>query len=222
MSWTVAPMAAGAPHERPSAPSAGPRVPSRTAVNAIIGLTTLLALSLRVYLTARPGLLAVTQYDDGPYFGSAVRLVHGVLPYRDFSFVQPPGITLLMAPVAAVSNVIGTAWGLVLARFLTVAAATAAVPLAGLLVRHRGPAAVLLACGTLAVYPPSAAAAHTVLLEPWLVLACLAGALAVFEGDRLASPQRLAWGGAAFGVAGAVKIWAIVTVLVLLALCLPQ
>ena len=29
-------------------------------------------------------------YDDGVYLGAATRLVHGVLPYRDFDFVQPP------------------------------------------------------------------------------------------------------------------------------------
>ena len=70
------------------------------------------------------------------------------------------------------------------------------MPLAGLLVRHRGLLAVTVACGILAVYPDSVQAAHTVLLEPWLVLFCLLGALAVFDGDRLASSRRLVWGGA--------------------------
>ena len=59
-----------------------------------------LGLGLRLYLLLRPGyLLGVTEYDDGSYFGSAIRLVQGQLPYRDFVFVQPPGITLLMAVV---------------------------------------------------------------------------------------------------------------------------
>jgi hypothetical protein len=62
-----------------------------------------------------------------------------------------------------------------------------------------------------------------VLLEPWLVLFCLAGAVAVFDGDQItASTRRLAWGGVAFGFAGAIKVWAIVPVLVIAALCLPQ
>ena len=42
----------------------------------------------------------VTQYDDGVYLGAAIRFVSGVLPYRDFVFVQPPGIVVLMSPVA--------------------------------------------------------------------------------------------------------------------------
>jgi hypothetical protein len=196
-----------------------------TPVNLVIIATTLLALALRVYYQyTRPGfLLGVTEYDDGPYFGSAVRLVHGSLPYKDFILVQPPGITLLMSPVGLLTYWTGTAWGLAIGRILTVLAGTAGVTLAGLLVRHRGPLAVLLTCGIIAVYSDAVAAAHTVLVEPWLVLFCLAGAVAVFDGDRItASTRRLAWGGALFGFAGAVEAWAIVPVLVLAALCLPR
>src|SRR5439155_6509003 len=102
----------------------------------------------------------------GPYFGSAVRLVHGALPYRSFVLVQPPGITLVMSPAAALSYVTGTAWGMAVGRILTVLAGTAAVVLGGLLARHRGPVAVIVTCGILAVYPDAVAAAHTVLVEP--------------------------------------------------------
>jgi hypothetical protein len=189
----------------------------------IITVAAVLALVLRVYRLTHPGLLVVSQYDDGPYFGSAVRLVHGALPYRDFVLVQPPGITLLMSPAALMSYLTGTGWAMVIARLLTAAAGAAAVVLIGLLVRHRGLLAVAVACGIAAIYPASVAAAHTILLEPWLVLACLAGAVAVFDRDQLtASTRRLAWGGVAFGFAGAVKAWAIVPVIVLLVLCLPQ
>ena len=47
---------------------------------------------------------------------------------------------------------------------------------------------------------------------------CLLGALVLFDGDRLAGLRRLAWGGAAFGFAGAIKVWAILPVLVVFAL----
>ena len=196
-----------------------------TPVNMVIIITTLVALGLRLYYQyTRPGyLLGVTEYDDGPYFGSAIRLVHGSLPYRDFVLVQPPGITLLMSPVGLLTYWTGTAWGLAIGRILTVLAGTAGVALAGLLVRHRGVLAVLLACGITAVYSDGVAAAHTVLVEPWLVLFCMAGAVTVFDGDRItASTRRLIWGGVLFGLAGAVEAWAIVPVLVLAALCLPQ
>jgi hypothetical protein len=57
-----------------------------------------------------------------------------------------------------------------------------------------------------------------VLLEPWLVLFCLLGALAVFDGDRVVTGRRLVLGGVLFGLAGAVKVWAILPVAVILVL----
>lgn len=191
--------------------------------DAVIVVAGLAALVLRVYqLSGRGALLGVTQYDDGPYFGSAVRLVHGSLPYRDYVFVQPPGITLVMSPVALVTKAMGTAWGLAAGRVLTAVAGAGSVVLAGVLVRHRGVLAVLVASGVLVAFPAFLLAAHTVLVEPWLTLACLIGAVTVFDGDTLAGTKRLAWGGAAFGFAGAVEPWAIVPVLVIVALCLPR
>ena len=221
MSGTTVRPAAG------SSRSASPRslrLPfSLTPVGAVIAAATLLALGLRAYQLARPGhLLGVGDYDDGADFGSAIWLVHGVLPYRDFVLVQPPGITVLMAPAALLSKVASTAWAIAAARILTALAGAAAVVLGGLLVRHRGVLATLLTCGIIAIYPGSVQAAHTVLLEPWLTAFCLAGALAVFDGDRLASGWRLAWGGAALGFAGAIKVWAIIPVAVILVFCLRR
>ena len=120
-----------------------------------------------------------------------------------------------MAPVALLAKVTGSAWGLAIARLLTAAADTACVALLGLLVRHRGPVAAGIACGIYAVYPDALVAAHTLLLEPWLNLFCLVGALLVFDGDRLTDGRRLAWGGVAFGFAAAVKLWALVPLAVI-------
>jgi hypothetical protein len=217
---------------RPAAGSArgaaarGGRLPfplaSLSPVGAVILAATLLALGLRGYEIFRTGhLLGVGDYDDGADFGSALRLIHGVLPYRDFILVQPPGITLLMTPAAAVSSFAGTAWAIAAGRILTAGAGAAAVVLGGLLVRHRGVFATIVTCGLIAIYPGSVQAAHTVLLEPWLTAFCLAGAVAVFDRDRLTgSGRRLAWGGAALGFAGAVKVWAIIPVAVIAAACL--
>ena len=188
----------------------------------IIVAATLLALLLRLYQLSRPGfLLSVNEYDDGPYFGSAVRLVYGALPYRDFLIVQPPGITLLMIPAALLSKVTGTAWGMAVGRILTSVAGAASVALAGLLVRHRGVLATVTVCGIMAVYPDSIQAVKTVLVEPWLVLFCLIGALAIFDGDHFTTrTRRLVWGGVAFGFGGAVEPWAIFPVLIIALLTL--
>jgi alpha-1,2-mannosyltransferase len=185
-------------------------------VYGVIAVGTALAVFLRLFQLSRPGyLLGVTEYDDGALFGNAVRLASGAIPYRDFAVVQPPGSIVLMAPVALLAKVTGTAWGLGVARILTVCADSACVVLLGMLVRHRGPLAAGVACGVYAVYPDALVASHTFLLEPWLNLFCLIGALLVFDGDRMAGNRRLAWGGAAFGFAVAVKFWAVVPLAVI-------
>src|SRR5579875_2761179 len=90
---------AGEPRGEPGRTEGIRRGSRATPVGLAITIATVLALGLRLYQLTRPGyLLSVTEYDDGPYFGSALRLVSGVLPYRDFLLVQPPGITLLMIP----------------------------------------------------------------------------------------------------------------------------
>lgn len=228
MSGTIArPAADGPPGESRSDATArapGNRTGWLTPVNAAIVICTLLALGLRLLLLSRPGYLnGVTEYDDGPYFGSSVSLIDGLLPYKEFILVQPPGITLLMVPAALLSKVTGTAAAMVTGRVLTTLASTAGVLLVGLLVRHRGLLAVIVACGLMAVYPDSVSTARTVLVEPWLVLFCLLGALALFDRDRLTtSGRRLFWSGAAFGFAGCIEVWAIFPVVVVLAMLVPK
>jgi hypothetical protein len=115
------------------------RLLPRTPVSVAITSATVVALGLRAFQILRPGvLLGVAFYDDGVYFASALRLVDGVLPYRDFTFAQPPGITLVLTPVALLAKGIGTAAGMAIAKILTLLASAACVTLGGLLVRHRG------------------------------------------------------------------------------------
>jgi alpha-1,2-mannosyltransferase len=221
-SGTIASPGSGEPRGDSAAASSSRLAGAGTPVTLVIVAATLLALGLRLYWLSRPGfLLSVNEYDDGPYFGSAVRLVYGAVPYRDFLIVQPPGITLLMIPAALLSKVTGTAWGMAVGRILTAGAGAAAVALAGLLVRHRGLLATVITCGIMAVYPDAIQATKTVLVEPWLVLFCLLGALALFDGDRLTTrTRRLVWGGVAIGFGAAVEPWAIFPVIVIAVLAL--
>jgi hypothetical protein len=196
----------------------------------IIAVAALLGLGLRIFQLTRPGYLTgFTQYDDGVYIGNALRLVDGVIPYRDFAMVQPPGSTLLMVPAALGGKAFGSAWALAAARVLTVGADTANVVLAGLLVRHRGPLAAGVASGGYAVYPAALNASQSLFLEPWLNLFCLLGAVLLFDGDRVSGfgPERhgrgrrgALWAGVCFGFAAAVKIWAVFPALIAWVLCL--
>jgi hypothetical protein len=202
-------------------PSTLPERLLRQPTAVVIASLAVLALGLRLFQLSRPNyLFGVTEYDDGVLFGNALRLVNGAVPYRDFAMVQPPGSTVLMAPVALLAKSIGSASGLAVARLLTAAADATCVVVLGLLVRHRGALAAGLACGIYAVYPAALNASQTFMLEPWLNLFCLLGLLALFDGDRLASRPRLAWAGACFGFAASIKIWALAPALVAAIVCL--
>jgi hypothetical protein len=182
-------------------------------------VTTALAVAIRLFTLTRPGYLTgITEYDDGVYLGASLRLTDGAMPYKDFAFVQPPGILLLMAPVALIAKITTTVKGLALARVLTALASAASVPLAGNLVRYRGTVVTLVTCGVLAVYPGDILSAHTLMLEPWMNLFCLLAINAAFRRGHLARPGRLAWAGLALGFAGAIKFWAVAPAAVLLVL----
>lgn len=196
----------------------------RAPASLVIIAVTAVGLVLRALLLTRPGFLAsgTVEYDDGVYLGAAIRLLQGALPYRDFAYVQPPGILVLSLPFALVAKAVSAPAGLAAARITTATASAACVPLAGRLVRHKGVLATLVTCGFLALYPADVLTARTLLLEPWMNLCCLLAANAAFTGGRLASPRRLAWAGAALGFATAVKLWAAVPAAVLLCCLLAR
>jgi hypothetical protein len=189
----------------------------------VILLCALAAAALDALQLGRPGYLLGSTPDISVYLGAAVRLVHGVLPYRDFVLVQPPGSTLLLSPAALVSDLVGTRWVLGVLRLGTILVAAANVVLVGRLVRHRGRLQTLVACGVMAVLPAELYALNAGLLEPLVDLFCLLGAAIVFDrGARSASWRRWLIGGVALGFGVAVKLPAVVPALVLGAACLPE
>jgi hypothetical protein len=160
-------------------------------------------------------------YDDGVYLGASVRFVNGVLPYRDFVFVQPPGILYLMSPIALLGRAIGTHDALILARCVTVIVVACNAVLAGFLMRHQGRVAVVVASLACALWPTTVSVDRTLELEPYLVFFCLVGALLAF-GSLESSPRRLLMAGVAFGFAGSVKVWAIFPIVAALLCLLPN
>ena len=161
-------------------------------------------------------------YDDGVYLGTAIRLVHGIVPYRDYAFVHPPGIALLMTPAAMVGRFAGTRDAMAVARCLTVVVVGLNAGLAAWVVRSRGRGAMLLAGLALATFPLARIADHTVMLEPYVVFFCLAGACVMFDRyGAVVGNRKLFVAGVLFGFAGAVKLFAIFPVIVALCCCLP-
>ncbi len=219
-----APPRRGAPAPDDRVSWAGVSLRHRTVVLTAVGAATVLAFGLRLSLVLRPGhLLGIVQYDDAVYVGAAIRIATGALPYRSFAFDQPPLVPLLLAPLGLLSHAIGSRQAMGAARLLVPLVAAANVGLLGWILRRRSALVVATACLILAAYPPDLLSSSTVYLEPFLNLFCLLGAALLFDGDDLTSSRRrLLWSGAAFGLAGAVKIWAIFPVLILGLLCLSQ
>jgi alpha-1,2-mannosyltransferase len=158
----------------------------------------------------------VLEYDDGVWFGSAVRMANGALPYRDFVLDQPPGVPLLVLPFAFLSRLTGTREALGIARLITPLAQAVTVVAAGWLVRHRGRIAVAVSAGVTAIYPWALIDQRTVMLEPYCAMWCLLGLNKAFVGDELAkNPRRLAAAGFAFGLAASCKLFAVLPLAVL-------
>jgi len=154
-------------------------------------------------------------YDDGVYIGAAVHFAHGSLPYRDFVFVQPPGIILLLSPLGLLSRLTGTYDAVLIARVVTVLVTALNVGLTGLVLRRFGRTAVLVGTVLLALWPTSVAVNRTVELEPYLVFFCLLALYLLFDRD-IPSTSRVVLGGVAFGFAGVVKVWAIFPIIAVL------
>lgn len=189
-------------------------------VVAVSALPALVALAVCLYqLSWRNVLFGVHEYDDGVYLGAALRLVAGVIPYRDFVIVHPPGIVLLMTPLALVGRIFGTNVALAGAREVTAVVTALNVMLAGLAVRHRGRKAAFIAATALACFPMAPAADSTLFLEPYLIFFSLLGLIAMYSDGRLAPPRRLVVAGIFFGLGGAVKVWAVFVIAAALLAC---
>ncbi len=193
----------------PTSPTSSNRVTLRIPIRPVTWSVLLgLAAALVPLFTPNGGLHAWA-YDTGVYFGASIRLVHGVLPYRDFALMHPPGIELLLSPISALSYLVGTSTSVVFARLATIACMAANAGLVALLTRRRGAIGALCGGAFLALYAASAQSDTVVMLEPFLVLFCLAAFWVAFGENSFSAPRRAWWAGVLLGVAGLIKIWAI-------------
>ena len=149
-------------------------------------------------------------YDSGVYLAAAVHLVTGILPYRDFTFVQPPGLLYLLSPVALLSRVIGTHDGLTVSRVLASVVTAANCVMTAALVRSHGRVAMVIAGVGVAVSPVAFLVSSSIKLDPFSLFFALAGILLTVGRGRVEalSRRRAILVGVALGVASLVKLWA--------------
>ncbi|HJU66117.1 MAG TPA: hypothetical protein VJ596_10590, partial [Gemmatimonadaceae bacterium] len=113
-------------------------------------------------------------YDEGVYFSAAALLAGGVVPYRDFVLVHPPGLSLLLAPVAGLALIFDPAVVFGAARVLVAGIGVINTVLAGrVALHHFGPLAGVAAALLYATHPETIREERGPMLEPMLNLACL-------------------------------------------------
>jgi len=155
------------------------------------------------------------QYDDGVYFAAAQHLVVGQLPYRDFVLLHPPGIALALAPLAALSHIIGDANAFAAARLLLIAVGAVNAALVAWIAGRQGAVAGAVGGLLYAVWWVAAGSETTVLLEPILnLLLLLAVALLTRQGS---SPRRAVIAGMLVGASVGFKLWPVPVLLLLVA-----
>jgi hypothetical protein len=164
-------------------------------------------------------------YDSGVYLAATIHFVSGMMPYRTFTFVQPPGICLLLAPIGIYSRIFGSHDGFIVARVFSATTTALNTTLLALLVRRRGRTAMLVAGAGLALIPVASFVSSGIELDPYCICFALLGSL--FLLSRLEKRGRLTnWelliGGALFGAAALMKLWAVFPFIAIVISLIPQ
>ena len=172
------------------------------------------ALVLRIAAEARNTILATGDYDEGVYFSASRWFTTGVMPYRDFVFIQPAGSVLVLTPfTGALSGLFGTEVGFLAARFA--AAGCGAVTTAMVFFAARrlgGRAAAITAAALYATMLAAIIAEGRVMLEPFMLAAGVGGVLLFLERR---SRRALITAGVLLGIAATIKITGAVFLLAL-------
>lgn len=145
-------------------------------------------------------------YDDGVHLATALRLTGLNLPYRDYVFLHPPGIAVLLWPLGVLGRITSEQDALALGRIVMLGVSVANVVLVGWLLRRRGAVAMFVGGMILALWPLAVDATRTIMLEPIMVLFVLLGAATLFPDGRFAIGRRAVLAGLLFGVALSVKM----------------
>ncbi|WP_147525099.1 hypothetical protein [Cellulomonas timonensis] len=170
----------------------------------------------------RGSLRGVIGYDDGVHLAAAQHLLAGDLPYTDFTFLQPGGVVVALAPFAALAGLVGDSWAMAAARIAVVLLGAVNAVLVAAILRSRGWAASIVGGALYATWGTITIAERTVYLEPLLNTCVLVALLALRRrpgaGSVGPAPRAVAVAGAMAGLAVAFKLWGAADVLALGAL----
>jgi hypothetical protein len=176
-----------------------------------IAITALLA---RLFAVSRGGgFKSVFGYDDGVYMGAATGFSHGLIPYRDFLFVHPPGILFIFSPIGYLARFIGDSNAFILGRIFCIAVGIATTILVTKIGFRVGNWAGIFAGFTYALWLPVVREERTTLLEVFCVF-FLALAIYFITKDEIRN-RDVIYAGVSLGLATCVKLWMAVPVIVI-------
>jgi hypothetical protein len=192
-----------------------------TSLQIIVVGVGLLSLGLSLSQLATPEYLS--SYDTGVYLSATIHFISGAIPYRNFTFVQPPGIVLLMSPAGVFSRIFGTHDAFELVRVLGALVTAFNASLLAWIVRRRGRIAMAVAGVGLALMPVAFWVSSSLTLEPYCIFFVLVGTTIIFShDDDGVTTKSLAVAGVIFGVGGAIKLWAIFPFIALVICLTPR
>ena len=171
----------------------------------LASLIALFAFIVRIIPELRGELPGGTDYDEGVYFASANALTRGIVPYRDFVSVHPPGVPLLLAPIAGpFTALFGPTAGFIAAR---IAAALAGSVTTYLIyrcaLRLTDRRAAVVASVLYATFAAAILAEGRVLLDPFMIVFGVAGSYLFLEHRR---PRAMLLAGILLGLAVSMKL----------------
>ncbi len=187
----------------------------RSDVPILLALAAIAFLVRAIPVVRGGGFLGLVGYDDGVYFGSAIALVHGVLPYRDYLLLLPPGMAVGLAPFAWLGTLIGDPAAFAVARVSCMLLGSTTTVLIALTAGRYSRAAGIAAGALYAVWIAAAVGEHNTDLHALQNL-LLVLALYVLSRPGRIGPRRASIVGVALGLATSVQLWQGLTVLIVL------
>jgi alpha-1,2-mannosyltransferase len=177
-------------------------------IGAVVGL---FAFAIRlVPVLNGGGLRGFYNYDPAVYYAAAAGMANGLMPYRDFLLLHPPGVPLILLPFALIGRFSSDALGMEAARLAMMAMGSVTAVLITRILRQAGAIPALLGGLAYAVYWPAVYSERSTWLEgPGSFLTAVALWLLLAPPVWLKSHPRWTNGlaGAALTFACLTKMW---------------
>jgi alpha-1,2-mannosyltransferase len=202
----------GASHSLITRGSLRDRLPS---TGAILALAVGAFLIRAVPVLVGGGLLGLHGYDDGVYFGGAIALVEGTIPYRDFLLLHPPGMVVGLTPFAMLGQLTGDPAAFAVGRVAIMLLGAANAVLVAVVASRYDRLAGVTAGALYAVWTTASNVERTTDLHGPQNTLLLLGLLALAQRGRI-GPRRAALAGIALGLGMTIQLWQAVSVAILL------